>query len=521
MKYKKVFLIILDGFGLASKNPDNAILAGGIPYLDSLIDKYPTFSIVASSLVVGLPWGNQGNSEVGHSAIGTGRVLIQDLARINKEIRGGEFFENEVLLKAAEYAKKNDSTIHFVGCMSPGGIHSHEDHLISLFNFAKKQKLEKISAHIFTDGRDAGPNDAANSWKKVKPAADKVGAKVSSICGRMYSMDRILDWALTEAAWKGMMGVSEKKITDIAKYLDESYKAGKTDYDIEPASVEGGLPIQDNDAVVFFHFRNDRMIQMVGPFAYKDFSDFNREPNPQNLYVVTMTRYKEDFGLDVVYPPSDIKNSLGEMISKNGLKQWRIAEKEKEAHVTNFFNGGKLDPWEGEERLIVSSRKMKGDEYLEHPEMSAEKVVSEVLARKDGDASLFVINFANPDMIAHTGDFNATVKAIQITDMSLKTLVPEIIKNPEYAVIITADHGNAEELVDPETGGKDTQHSTRNVPMIFVGNGLELLDSTGKTLEMLANDAPFGSVVDVAPSVLELLGIEKPKEMVGNSLLSS
>jgi 2,3-bisphosphoglycerate-independent phosphoglycerate mutase len=259
---------------------------------------------------------------------------------------------------------------------------------------------------------------------------------------------------------------------------------------------------------------------MVSPFAYKDFSDFNRNPNPQNLYVATMTRYKEDFGLDVAYPPSDIKNSLGEMISKNGLKQWRIAEKEKEAHVTNFFNGGKLDSWEGEERLIVSSRKMKGDEYLEHPEMSAEKVVSEVLARKDGDASLFVINFANPDMIAHTGDFNATVKAIQITDMSLKTLVPEIIKNPEYAVIITADHGNAEELVDPETGEKDTQHSTRNIPMIFVGSGLELLDSTGKTLEMLANDAPFGSVVDVAPSVLELLGIEKPKEMVGNCLIS-
>ena len=408
-KFKKVFLIILDGFGLASHTKDNAILEAGVPYIDSLVSKYPSFNIVASSLVVGLPWGNQGNSEVGHSAIGTGRILVQDLARINKEIRNGDFSENKVLRKAIDYAYKNKSTLHFVGDMSPGGIHSHEDHLIALLKLAREGGVEKISAHIFTDGRDAGPNDAVNSWKKVKKAVEKTGAVVSSICGRMYSMDRISDWTLTEAVWKVMMGAGEKRIKDVGKYLKDSYKAGKTDYDIEPAVVENGLPMKDNDAVVFFHFRNDRMIQLVSPFAYKDFSEFSRDPNPQNMYIATMTRYKEDFGLDVAYPPIEIKNTLGEVISEKGMKQWRIAEKEKEAHVTNFFNGGKLEPWAGEERLIASSRKMKGDEYLRYPEMSAAKIVDEVLAKKDEDASLFVINFANPDMIAHTGELAATI----------------------------------------------------------------------------------------------------------------
>jgi len=519
MKYKKVFLIILDGLGLGPKNPGNAILKAGMPYLDSLIGKYPSFGLVSAGLVVGLPWGSKGNSEVGHSSMGSGRVLVQNWARINKDIRGGEFFQNPALLKAVNYAKTNNSALHFAGSVSAGGVHSHEDHLITLLDLAKQNGVERIGVHMFTDGIDTGPNEGIISLKKVSPYIKKAGAKLSSIAGRMYAMDRVENWELTESVWKIMMG-NGNKIENAEKYLKESYKAGKRDHEIEPACLGDGLPIQQNDAVIFFNYRNDRMIQPVSPFAFKDFSSFAREPNPANIHTTTMTLYKEEFGLDVAYTPLDIENTIGEIISNNKLKQWRITETEKEAHVTGFFNGGKMDPWPGEQRFIVPSIKMKGDEYIKHPEMRLDKVVEKILKVKDDDSSLYITNFANPDMIGHTGDIDAGVKAIQITDLTLKNLIPQLIASPDNAVIITADHGNIEEMIDPETGEKDTQHSTNNVPMIFVGQGLELLGAGEKNLEALSAEAPFGSVIDVASSILALLDVKKPKEMVGNSLIS-
>jgi len=332
-------------------------------------------------------------------------------------------------------------------------------------------------------------------------------------------MDRVENWSLTEMTWKSMVG-SAPKVENAEKYLNESYKAGKKDNEIEPVFLGDGIPIQENDAIVFFHFRNDRMIQPVSPFTRKDFSGFTKEQNFQNVHVTTMTLYKEDFGLDIAYPPLEIGNTIGEVISKNNLKQWRITETEKATHVTGFFNGGNLNPWPGEQRFITPSRKMKGDEYIKHPEMSLDQIIKKIMEVKDDDSSLYITNFANPDMIGHTGDISAGVKAIQIVDLSLKQLLPKLIENPENAVIITADHGNIEEMFDPETGEKDTQHSTNSVPMIFVGQGLELVGETGKTLEALAAENPFGSVVDVAPSILALLGVEKPKEIVGNCLIS-
>jgi 2,3-bisphosphoglycerate-independent phosphoglycerate mutase len=524
LPYKKVFLVILDGFGLAGKEPGNAILDAGMPYLNSLISQYPTLSVAASGLIVGLPWGQPGNSEVGHSAIGTGRIIIQDLAHINSEIRSGAFYENPALLEAIEHVKKNGSALHLMGCTSPGGIHSHIDHLIALLELAHKHRLEKVFVHIITDGQDMPPQDGITVLKTLAPFMKKAYARIASLSGRSYAMDRVLNWALTEKVWHAIVLGDATGITDPATYLTDGYGRGKTDYSIEPATViQGGQPIgtvQDNDACIFFDFRNDRVRQLAAPFVMGDeFKSFDRVRTPKNVIVVTMTKYAEEFNVPVAYPAPDLPSTLGQIISQKGWKQWRIAEKEKEAHVTNFFNGGRITPLEGESRDIVSSRMMEGKEYAEHPEMSAQKIVDSVLAKAHDDARLYVINFANPDMIGHAGNLQATIAAMEITDTMLKQLVDSLIADTDNAVIITADHGNAEELIDPLTGGEDTQHSTRNVPAIFITTDLKG-KGQNQTLEELAGEAPIGTLVDIAPTVLYLFGLDKPIEMTGSRLIT-
>lgn len=523
--YNKVFLIVLDGFGLAGREPGNAILQAGMPYLDSLIASYPALSVAASGLVVGLPWGQPGNSEVGHSAIGTGRIVIQDLAHINSEIRSGEFQKNKALLEALEHAKKNSSALHFMGCTSPGGIHSHLDHLIALLELGHRHGIKKLFVHFIADGQDMPPKDAINVLHTLEPFLKKTGARVASMQGRSFAMDRVLNWKLTEQVWRAVVLGDAPGVPDAAKYVEESYAKGVTDYSIEPVTVvDGSAPVgavQDNDAFVFFDFRNDRVKQLATPFIYAEtFKDFEPVRRPKNLKVVTMTKYAEDFTVPAAYPAPDLPKTLGEVVSTSGFRQWRIAEKEKEAHVTNFFNGGRIKAFGLEERVIVSSRQMKGHEYLEHPEMSAQKIVDTVLEKIVDDARLYVINFANPDMIGHAGNLEATIKAIRVTDDCLKQLVERLKERPDTAVIITADHGNAEELFDPLTGGEDTQHSTRNVPALFIAAELAGKGDSAKNLEALAEEAPIGTLVDIAPSVLYLMGIEKPVEMTGSRLVT-
>lgn len=524
-QYTKVFLIILDGFGLGAKEKGNAILAANTPHINSLIAEYPALSVAASGLIVGLPWGQPGNSEVGHSAIGTGRIVIQDLAHINGEIRSGDFYTNPALLEAVDHVKKHDSTLHLMGCTSPGGIHAHTDHLIALLELAHRHALSKVRVHFVADGQDMPAQDAINVIKTLQPYLEKAGARIASLSGRSYAMDRVLNWKLTEKVWHALVLGDAPTINDPTTYLTEGYKNGLTDYSIEPATVVAdGKPVgmvQDNDAVIFFDFRNDRVRQVVTPFIKgEDFDSFDRIRSPKNVKVVTMTKYQEDFDVPVAYPALDLSETLGQIMSERGLKQWRIAEKEKEAHVTNFFNGGRILPFEGERREIVSSRMMKGREYTEHPEMSAQKVVESVLAKSDDDASLYVINFANPDMIGHSGDLDASIKAVEIIDECLKAMVPKLIADPAHAVIITADHGNAEELLDPMTGGEDTQHSTRNVPALFISSDMKGKGDSHKTLELLAQEEPIGTLVDIAPTVLYLLGIEKPDVMTGSRLVT-
>ena len=494
-----VFLIILDGFGLAGPEPGNAILKAGAPFLESMIAEYPSYAVAAAGLVVGLPWGQPGNSEVGHSAIGTGRIVIQYLARINGEIRSGDFYANPVFLEAIKHAKTNKSALHLMGCTSPGGIHSHLDHLIALMEMAHRNGVEKIFIHFVADGQDMPPQDGVHVLETLKPYMQKANARIASVQGRSYAMDRVDNWALTEQVWHAVVLGDAPSIINPEAYLRESYANRETDYSVKPATVtDGGKPVgvvADGDAFIYYDFRNDRARQITAPFALGDaFTSFDRVRTPRNVHIATMAKYADEYTVPFAYTAADLTGTLGQIISEKGWKQWRIAEKEKEAHVTNFFNGGRISAFPHEQRDIVSSRKMKGEEYL--------------------------VNFANPDMIAHTGDFNSTVKAIKVTDDSLKSLLKEILRDKTNAAVITADHGNAEELIDPLTGGKDTQHSTRNVPAIFIIPGLEKSEGSGKSLSTLAGEAPIGTLVDIAPSTLYLLGLEEAEEMTGSRLIS-
>ena len=523
--FKKVFLIILDGFGLAGPEPGNAILNAGAPFLESMMATYPSFAIDAAGLVVGLPWGQPGNSEVGHSAIGTGRIVIQDLAHINGEIRSGDFYKNPALMEAMKHAKTNKSALHLMGCTSPGGIHSHVDHLIALLEMARRNSIEHVFIHFIADGQDMPPQDAVNVVHTLEPFMKKAGARFASVQGRSYAMDRINNWKLTEQVWHSVVLGDAPPIMDVEPYLKKAYAAGETDYSVKPATVvAGGKPVgavADGDAFIFFDFRNDRVRQLAAPFVLgAHFDSFDRVRPPKNVKVVTMTKYAEEYTVPYAYAAPDLPNTLGQIVSEKGWGQWRIAEKEKEAHVTNFFNGGCITAFPGERRDIVSSRMMKGREYIEHPEMSAAKIVESVEEHAKDASRLYVVNFANPDMIGHAGDLKSTEKAIRITDESLKKLIGVIMKDKESAIVITADHGNAEELIDPLTGGNDTQHSARSVPVIFIVPGLEKGDGSGKTLESLAQESPIGTLVDIAPSVLYILGLEKPGEMTGSRLIT-
>ena len=417
------------------------------------------------------------------------------------------------------------AALHIIGCTSPGGIHSHVDHLIALLELARRSQVPHVFVHVITDGQDMPPQDGINVLKLLKPHLDKANARIASIQGRSYAMDRVLNWELTERVWHAIALGDAPPISDPEAYLTEAYQRGESDYSLLPATVvDNGTPIgalHDNDAVIFFDFRNDRIRQLAKPLIYMgQFTDFNLVRTCSNVRVVTMTKYADEFTVPVAYPAPELAHVLGEIISQRGWRQWRIAEKEKEAHVTNFFNGGRITPFVGEERDIVSSRMMKGREYVEHPEMSLGSITETIRQKISDDAALYVVNIANPDMIGHTGDLGATIQAMRITDAALNTIVTSIIAQPDTAIIITADHGNAEELLDPLTSGADTQHSTRTVPAIFVAPELKNADHSGKNLESLAQEAPIGTLVDIAPTILYLLGIDKPEEMTGTRLLT-
>ena len=510
MSKKPTVLMILDGYGLNDKTEGNAVAEAKTPVMDGLMKEYPFVKGYASGLSVGLPDGQMGNSEVGHLNMGAGRIVYQDLTKITKMIEDGDFFKNPELLKACENVKANSSALHLYGLLSDGGVHSHITHLYGLLEMAKKQGIENVYVHCFLDGRDTPPASGKGYVEALETKMAEIGVgKVATVMGRYYAMDRDNRWDRVELAYKAMVK-GEGVVADSATgAIQDSYNNDKTDEFVLPAVVmENGAPvatIKDNDSIIFFNFRPDRARELTRTFCVEDFDGFDRGERVKTTYVC-FTEYDVTIpNKSIAFPKTEIHNTFGEFLAANHLKQARIAETEKYAHVTFFFNGGVEEPNEGEDRILVKSPKVAT--YDLQPEMSAYTVCDKLCeAIKSDKYDVIIINFANPDMVGHTGVENAAIKAVEAVDECVGKAVTAI-KEVDGQMFICADHGNAEQLVDYQTGNPFTAHTTNPVPFILVN-----ADPAYKLREN-------GVLADIAPTLIELMGLEKPEEMSGTSLL--
>ncbi len=502
---KPIALIIMDGYGHSDKEKGDAIKAFGEGNITKLLEQNPYTYINASGLSVGLPDGQMGNSEVGHTNIGAGRVVYQELTRITKSIEDGDFFDNAELLGAIENCKTNHTALHLIGLLSDGGVHSHNKHLYALLELAKKHGLNEVYVHALLDGRDVPPSSAKGYLEELEQEIQKIGVgKIATIMGRYYAMDRDNRWERVSKAYEAMvLGKGDSAVSAI-EAIEASYGEDVVDEFVIPCVIEGAKPISENDSVIFFNFRPDRAREITRTFVDPDFGGFVREKGFFPLYYVCMTQYDASMpNVKVAFKPEALIDTFGEVVSKHGLKQLRIAETEKYAHVTFFFNGGKEEVYEGEERILVPSPKVAT--YDMQPEMSAYEVTEKVLkCIEDELYDVIILNYANCDMVGHTGDFDATVKAVKTVDECVGKVTEKIIAKGGIA-LITADHGNADDMWD-ETEGVVTAHSTNPVPFVIAGAGNLKLKSGGK-------------LADICPTMLDLMEIEKPSVMSGESLI--
>jgi 2,3-bisphosphoglycerate-independent phosphoglycerate mutase len=504
---KKVILIILDGWGIATNPAVSAIDKAKTPFVDSLYKKYPHSKLEASGLAVGLPAGQMGNSEVGHMNIGAGRVVYQDLVRINLAVEEKTLGKEPALQEALSYAKKNNKKVHLIGLVSDGGVHSHIDHLKGLCSIAKENGMDQLFVHAFTDGRDTDPKGGIDYLKDLQSHMNKTAGKLASVIGRYYAMDRDNRWERVKLAYDLLVKGEGKKTSDINKSILESYEAGVTDEFIKPlihvdANGKPLAVIEKGDVVLCFNFRTDRGREITMALSQKDFPE--QDMKKLDLYYVTMTNYDDTFqNVKVIFDKDNLHNTLGEVLERAGKKQIRIAETEKYPHVTFFFSGGREEPFKGEKRLLCPSPKVAT--YDLQPEMSAHDIKEKILPElKSGEPDFIVLNFANPDMVGHTGVFGAAVKAVETVDQCTEAVVTEALKNG-YTSIIIADHGNADMMIN-EDGTPNTAHTTNLVPCILVDNNYN------KPLK-------DGKLGDLSPTILQLLGVPQPKEMSGSSLL--
>lgn len=503
-------LMILDGWGCRSEHDNNAIYAAKKPIWDHLWKTYPHGELAASGLAVGLPKGQMGNSEVGHLNIGTGRVICQDSNRIEKAIDDGSFFENEIFQAAIKKVLASNKTLHILGLLSPGGVHSHENHIHALIELAHRQQVKKIAVHTFLDGRDMPPKSAMSSIIRLENKFKQLGVGViASLMGRYYAMDRDNRWDRIEKAYQCLTeGKTNYHANTAEKALELAYARNETDEFVSPTCIhavnKSPLTIEDDDVVVFMNYRADRVRQLTRAFVETDFKGFHRNRKIELADFVTLTEYAKELKTSIAFLPQRPINGLGEVISQHGLSQLRLAETEKYAHVTFFFNGGIEKPFPGEERLLIPSPKVST--YDQRPQMSAVEITAHLIeAIKSEKYSLIVCNFANPDMVGHTGNFDAAVKAIETIDVCLGRIV-EVLKNVDGEVIIAADHGNAECMYNHAYKQRHTAHTNNPVPFIYVG----------RKAEVIRNDAALS---DIAPTILELLNFKKPKEMTGKTFL--
>ena len=507
MNKKLTMLMILDGFGMNNNAEGNSIKIANTPNIDNLMKKNPTTEIHTSGLDVGLPEGQMGNSEVGHTNIGAGRIVYQELTRITKEIEEGDFFSNPELVKAIENCKEHGTKLHIMGLLSDGGVHSHNRHLYALLELAKRKDFEDVYVHCFLDGRDTPPASAENYLAELeKKMAEKGVGKIASISGRYYSMDRDKRWERVEKSYQALVnGIGEKETSSIIA-IEKSYQKEVFDEFVEPTLIcnndEPIATIQKNDSVIFFNFRPDRAREITRTLVDPDFDGFKRDYFP--VYFVCFTQYDATLpNVHIAFKPTTLENTFGEYISKKGLTQLRIAETEKYAHVTFFFNGGEEKQYPGEDRILVPSPKVAT--YDLKPEMSAKEVTEKVIeAIQSQKYNCIILNYANPDMVGHTGNLEATVKAIETIDDCVGKVVEEVNK-VQGVLLITADHGNAEQMIDYATGEPHTAHTTNPVPFILVGK----------------EDAKLkpGRLADLAPTMLDIMGLEKPEEMTGESII--
>ena len=506
---KPIALIIMDGFGESKIVEGNAVLNAKTPNLDKLIAECPNTLIAASGMDVGLPEGQMGNSEVGHTNIGAGRIVYQDLTRVSKSIADGDFFTNEVLVEAMNNAK--NGALHLMGLISNGGVHSHIDHLKALIKMAKEQGVENVFVHGFTDGRDVAPTSALSFVEDIENYMKEVGVgKFASLSGRYYAMDRDKRWERVQLAYEAMVTGKGNTATSAKEAIEKSYAEDKIDEFVVPVVMvdENGQPIgliKENDSIVFGNFRPDRAREITRALVCDEFVGFDR-PCMKTFFVCLTTYDVTIKNVHVAFKPQSLENTLGEYLAKNGKSQLRTAETEKYAHVTFFFNGGVEEANEGEERLLVPSPKVAT--YDLQPEMNAPELTEKVLAKIDEDKYDFIVlNYANPDMVGHTGVVEAAIKAVETVDTCVGKVVDKIVSKGG-SVLITADHGNAELMQDPETKTTITAHSTNPVPFIVVGEEFKT-----------ANLREGGRLSDIAPTVLDMMNLKKPEEMTGQSLI--
>ena len=507
MSNKLTMLMILDGFGKNPNKEGNAIEIAKTPNIDRLMKENPTTTIYTSGLHVGLPEGQMGNSEVGHTNIGAGRIVYQELTRITKSIEDGDFFSNEELCKAIENCKKNNSKLHIMGLLSDGGVHSHQRHLFAVLELAKRKGFEDVYVHCFLDGRDTPPASAENYILKLEEKMKEKGVgKIATLSGRFYAMDRDKRWQRIKKAYDAMVNGEGIKATSAVMAIEASYQKEVFDEFVEPTVIYSGdkpiATIENNDSVIFFNFRPDRAREITRTIVDKDFNEF--ETKDLNVYFVCFTQYDETMpNVKIAFKPTNLKNTFGEYISNKGLKQLRIAETEKYAHVTFFFNGGNENQYEGEDRILVPSPKV--ETYDLKPEMSAYEVTAKVVEQIESEKyNSIILNFANPDMVGHTGNLEAAVKAVETIDECVGKII-DAINKVNGVILITADHGNVEQMIDYKTGEPHTAHTTNPVPLILVGMGDVKLKE--------------GRLADLAPTMLDIMKIEKPEEMTGESLI--
>ena len=509
---KPVMLIILDGWGINPRKDGNAQALANMPFVEKIFKEYPHSRLETSGLSVGLPEGQMGNSEVGHLTMGTGRIVYQELTRIDREIETGNFFKNKTLLDAIAAVKKNGGSLHLMGLVSDGGVHSHINHLFALIEMAKKGGVQNIFIHAFLDGRDTPPTSGKGYIEQLQQYLNKTGtSRIATISGRYYAMDRDNRWERVEKAYKALRNGDGRWSKGAVEAVAEAYQRGETDEFVLPAVITSNnkplTTINDGDGIIFFNFRADRARELTRTFTQEDFKGFNRGNKPKLSSYVCLTEYDATFNLPVAFPPQSLKNILAEILSNNKIKQLRIAETEKYAHVTFFFNGGVEKPFNQEDRVLIPSPR-DVPTYDKKPEMSAYLVTDELVNRiKNSDYKFILANYANGDMVGHTGVMDAAVRACEVVDECLSKVITAA-REKGWIALITSDHGNIEQLIDYDTQDAYTAHTTNLVPFV-------LIDDERKDVSL-----QDGGLSDVAPTILDLMGLKKPKEITGKSLIT-